>query len=33
MAKVRAFVDFVVDRFKGAPWRQWDVRLPEKDAW
>jgi DNA-binding transcriptional LysR family regulator len=33
MAKVRAFVDFVVDRFKSAPWRQWDVRLPEKDAW
>lgn len=33
MAKVRAFVDFVVDRFKNAPWRQWDVRLPEKDAW
>jgi DNA-binding transcriptional LysR family regulator len=29
MAKVRAFVDFVVDRFKSAPWRQWDARLPE----
>jgi DNA-binding transcriptional LysR family regulator len=32
-AKVRAFVDFVVERFKGAPWRQWHARLPEKDAW
>ena len=28
MAKVRAFVDFVVDRFKSAPWRQWTTRLP-----
>jgi DNA-binding transcriptional LysR family regulator len=32
-AKVRAFVDFVVERFKSAPWRQWHARLPEKDAW
>jgi DNA-binding transcriptional LysR family regulator len=31
MAKVRAFVDFVVERFKGAPWRQWTNRLPQSE--
>ena len=29
MAKVRAFVDFVVERFSSAPWRQWTARLPQ----
>jgi hypothetical protein len=24
---VRAFVDFVVERFAHAPWRQWGARL------
>jgi DNA-binding transcriptional LysR family regulator len=27
MAKVRAFVDFIVERFSDAPWRQWTTRL------
>ena len=32
MAKVRAFVDFVVERFSSAPWRQWTARLPQSGA-
>jgi DNA-binding transcriptional LysR family regulator len=32
MAKVRAFVDFVVERFASAPWRQWTARLPRSGA-
>lgn len=31
MAKVRAFVDFVVERFASAPWRQWTTRLLERE--
>jgi len=33
MARVRAFVDFVVERFAHAPWREWTARLgPETQA-
>jgi DNA-binding transcriptional LysR family regulator len=32
MAKVRAFVEFVVERFASAPWRHWTTRLPQRGA-